>query len=259
VCPRAEVVAAATAKHDTQGLGVVAALPAGRPLTQISGTEATSDWGWGPFVGRAWPELRLCFVPRGPGMGWWQPTGCYSPSPAVRPLSGRLVASRGRIPACPPGAGRSRPTAQPVRCPCAAAIRHDTISRANSLLIQTQGSTTCRPNSEQREARVASPRGLLGGLGASAVHGATALGNAPEAPSSPNVPAVLPLGGGLRFRSLPPPQSGLAGFGRGGCRGALEPHPVGPVRAAREDGGGEARRSPVRLKPGQLDGLSKGH
>jgi hypothetical protein len=50
---------------------------------------------------------------------------------------------------------------------------------------------------------------------------------------------------GLRFRSLPPPQSGLAGFGRaGGCRGALEPHPPRPVRPGgprgQEDGGGEA-------------------
>jgi hypothetical protein len=44
--------------------------------------------------------------------------------------------------------------------------------------------------------------------------------------------------GGLRFRSLPPPQSGLAGCGRrGGCRGALAPHPARSGRPERTGGG----------------------
>jgi hypothetical protein len=45
----AEVVAAATAKHETQGAGGGCR----RPLNIISGTEAISDWGWEIFVGSA--------------------------------------------------------------------------------------------------------------------------------------------------------------------------------------------------------------
>jgi hypothetical protein len=46
---KAEVVSAATAKHDTQGLGGGCR----QPLNHISKTEAISDWGWEFFVGSA--------------------------------------------------------------------------------------------------------------------------------------------------------------------------------------------------------------
>jgi hypothetical protein len=52
----------------------------------------------------------------------------------------------------------------------------------------------------------------------------------------------------LRFRSPPPPQSGLPGFGRGSGRGARAPHPARrPVRAAREDGGRSGNRGGYRF------------
>jgi hypothetical protein len=41
------------------------------------------------------------------------------------------------------------------------------------------------------------------------------------------------------------PQSGLAGFGRGGCRGALEHHPARPGRPERTGEERQPRRLPA--------------
>jgi hypothetical protein len=55
-------------------------------------------------------------------------------------------------------------------------------------------------------------------------------------------------------------KSGLPGFGRGGCRGALELRtPPRPVRAAREDRGGEANRGGYRFKIGPPNWTDRQH